>query len=135
MKNNLLFAYGTLSDPEFIRLLLKRQPETMDAVLPDYGLFVHPENGYLFVKPVPDKTVSGKLFEISEDELKLIDLWEDVSLYQRELLRVKTKTGIEEAITYTQNKTEGIPADQGQQKSRAEILNDLREFLKETGRL
>ena len=135
MAKQLLFSYGTLANPEYLQLLLKRIPEFTEAVLQGYGLFIHPENGYLFVKPVPDKTVSGKVFAISEKELQLIDRWEAVPLYQREWLPVKTKTGTVKAFTYTQNQTEGIPADQGQQKSRAEILNDLREFLKETGRL
>ena len=131
MKELLLFTYGTLSDPEFIRLLLNRVPEYTGAILHGYELLVHPQNGYLFVKPKPGSTVKGCFFEITPDELRLIDCWEEVPLYERELKQVFTNEGEKaEAFVYTQNQTEGIPWSPDLQANRQKIREDIRAFLK-----
>ncbi len=52
MEKALLFCYGTLCEPDYVQLLLQRIPEYEPARLGDYGLFVHPANEYLFIKPV-----------------------------------------------------------------------------------
>ncbi|RKD88417.1 gamma-glutamylcyclotransferase family protein [Mangrovibacterium diazotrophicum] len=130
MANPLLFSYGTLSDPEYIQLLLKRLPIYRVAELLDYGLYTHPANGYLFVKPESGKKVKGQLFELSWLELELIDYWEDVPLYQRELMKVRTIDGeLLETFVYTQPATEGIALETAPEKSRKEILNDIEDFL------
>jgi gamma-glutamylcyclotransferase (GGCT)/AIG2-like uncharacterized protein YtfP len=133
MAKQLLFSYGTLANPEYLELLLKRIPKFTEAVLPGYGLFVHPENGYLFVKPAPRQSVTGKLFEINPEEMKLLDLWEEVPLYQRELLDIQTKQGPAKAFVYTQNQTAGFLASTEIPKSHSSILKDLTAFLNETG--
>jgi gamma-glutamylcyclotransferase (GGCT)/AIG2-like uncharacterized protein YtfP len=133
MAKQLLFAYGTLSNPEYLQLLLERIPEFGDAVLPGYGVFVHPENGYLFVKPAPRQAVEGKLFEINREEIKLLDLWEEVPLYQRELLDIQTKQGPAKAFVYTQNQTTGFPASSEIPKNHSSILKDITTFLNEMG--
>ena len=130
MANPLLFSYGTLSDPEYIQLLLRRLPGYRAAELVDYGLYTHPANGYLFVKPEKGKRVRGQLFELSWRELELIDYWEAVPLYQRELMNVRTSEGeLVETFVYTQPATEGIAPESAPEKSRQEILNDLEDFL------
>ena len=135
MADPFLFSYGTLSDPEYIQLLLRRLPAYEAAVLNDYGLYKHPRNGYLFIKPEEGKRVSGQLFQLSWRELELIDCWEDVPLYEREILTVQTDSGtLVAAFVYTQKATTGIPATFGNAKSHQEILNDLEDFLEEMRR-
>ncbi|WP_423126804.1 gamma-glutamylcyclotransferase family protein [Gaoshiqia sp. Z1-71] len=131
MKKLLLFTYGTLSDPEFIHLLLNRVPEYTGAILPGYELLVHPQNGYLFVKPKPGSMVKGFFFEIKPDELRLIDCWEEVPLYERELKQVVINDGEEtEVFVYTQNQTEGIPWSPDHPVNREKIREELRAFMK-----
>ncbi|WP_163714006.1 gamma-glutamylcyclotransferase family protein [Mangrovibacterium lignilyticum] len=130
MANPLLFSYGTLSDPEYIQLLLRRLPGYRVAELEGYGLYTHPANGYLFVKPEKGKSVKGQLFELSWSELELIDYWEDVPLYQRELMTVRTPDGKWiETFVYTQPATAGIASESAPEKNRQEILNDIEDFL------
>jgi len=130
MANPFLFSYGTLSDPEYIQLLLRRLPAYEDAVLPGYGLYKHPGNGYLFTRPEAGKQVSGQLFQVTWRELELIDYWEDVPLYEREILTVETASGKPiDAFVYTQKSMVGLPATFANEKSRQEILNDLEDFM------
>lgn len=125
-----LFSYGTLSEPEYIQRLLKRLPAYNPGTLEGYGLYQHPGNGYLFVKPQVGTRVEGQLFRVSWRELELIDCWEDVPLYQRELLRIQTGPGqLVEAFVYTQKASNGVPATSVNLKRRQEILNDLDSFL------
>ncbi len=126
---NWIFSYGTLSHPEYIQLILKRLPVFTEGILADYDLFIHPENQYLFVKPSLGRSVKGQLFEVTTDELKLIDLWEDVPLYKRETIKIKTGNTEVEAFVYTQNETEGIPYEAKFQKEHESILKDIDEFL------
>ena len=124
-----LFTYGTLSDPEYTQLLLNRLPVYANACLPGYNLLIHPGNGYLFVTKNPDKHVQGQLLEITPAELKLTDLWEDVPLYQRELLPV-TKCGRKvNAFVYTQDQAQGLPFQYQHLKKRRVILQEIEEFM------
>lgn len=135
MANPWLFAYGTLSDPQYIQLLLRRLPEYTAAQLPGYGLFVHPANGYLFIREQQGSTVQGSLFRVSWRELELIDCWEDVPLYERELRQFKTEGGAWiEAFVYTQKHTEGIPAANAQSKSRRQIIIEIEDFVEQMRR-
>lgn len=130
MANPLLFSYGTLSDPEYIQLLIGRLPEFTAATLTNYGLYKHPANGYLFVKPEAGAAVKGYLFELSWRELELIDCWEDVPLYTREIQILQTEKGEKvEAFVYTQKSTQGIPVAAANAKLRQDILNDIEDFL------
>jgi len=130
MINPFLFSYGTLSDPEYIQMLLRRLPDYRSAELPGYGLYTHPGNGYLFIKPEQGAFVRGQLFQLNWRELELIDYWEDVPLYERELLQVRTADGNwVETFVYTQKSTEGIPAAPGNVKNRKDILQELEVFL------
>ncbi len=124
----LLFAYGTIADPEFFGYLLKREPVYGKGKLLDYQLLVHPESGYLFVKPAQGKQVHGQLVEITLEELEVLDLWEGVPFYQREVLEVQTTTAKVKAFVYTQNQASGIATDLGQPKERASMLEEIKDF-------
>ena len=125
-----LFVYGTIGDAEIFERLLKRKPKYRPALLKDYQLFIHPGNAYLFVKPVSGETVGGKIVEIDANELMILDYWEDLPLYARELLEVETEGLRQKAFVYTQNDTVGIPAKQGHVKDREKIMAEIDEFLK-----
>jgi gamma-glutamylcyclotransferase (GGCT)/AIG2-like uncharacterized protein YtfP len=124
-----LFVYGTIGDPEIFERLLKRPPEYQPAKLSHYQLYVHPKNGYLFVKPQAEGQVPGRLIWINTQELKLLDLWEDLSLYQYEQLTIETGTNTQKAFVYTQNNTVGKPSSHGKAKDRELIINEIDEFL------
>ncbi|MGD9930187.1 MAG: gamma-glutamylcyclotransferase family protein [Mangrovibacterium sp.] len=130
-----LFSYGTLSDPEYIHLLLRRLPVYTEAVLPGYGLLIHPANGYLFVAPSFGNEVAGMLFEITASELLLLDLWEEVPLYEREQVSVRTIAGeFREAYVYVQKHTKGLPFSLQQEKNRQLILQEIDDFLESVRR-
>ncbi len=135
MEKSRLFSYGTLSDPQFIQLLLQRVPTYEEAVLENYGLYKHPANGYLFIKPEAGKRVRGVVFELSWRELELIDYWEDVPLYEREMMQVQSLSGGKmDVFVYTQKSTLGIPATLDNAKGRQQILEDLDCFLEDMRR-
>ena len=128
MSTNLLFAYGTIADPEFFGYLLKREPVYKKARLLDYQLLVNPKSGYLFVKPVQGNQVTGQLVEITSEDMEILDLWEGVPFYEREVLEVQTTEGTIKAFVYTQNKANGIAAILGKPKERASMLEEIKEF-------
>ncbi len=128
MSTNLLFAYGTIADPEFFGYLLKREPVYEAARLLDYQLLVNPESGYLFVKPAQGNQVAGQLLEITSEELEIVDLWEGVPFYQREVLEVQTNAGTVKAFVYTQNEASGIATSLGKPKERANMLEEIKDF-------
>ncbi|WP_321289872.1 gamma-glutamylcyclotransferase family protein [uncultured Sunxiuqinia sp.] len=128
MKKTQLFVYGTIADPEFFECLLKRKPIYKAGRMPNFSLFVNPESGYLFVKPDQGSTVSGKLVEVNEEELKILDLWEDVPFYERETVLIEFDSALENAFVYTQNDANGISSEVGTTISRKSILDEIRSF-------
>ncbi|MGQ8338550.1 gamma-glutamylcyclotransferase family protein [Sunxiuqinia sp. A32] len=123
-----LFVYGTIGDFEIFKLLLDREPVYRNARLNNYGLYIHPENGYLFVKPHPNQSVTGKVVEVSDDELKILDLWESVPLYQRSILDIEIDNQNKKAFVYTQHNTSGLPYNRSIEKDRDQIMHDIKEF-------
>ncbi len=130
MTKQLLFTYGTLADPEFFECLLNRTPSYQEAFLEDYQLWADPRDGYLFIKP-GSGTVSGKLVLLSPSEIELIDLWEEVPIYQRELLSVISKQKAVKAFVYTRNNTIGLSTSNVPTKSRTEILEAIKQFKRD----
>jgi len=128
MSTNLLFAYGTIADPEFFGYLLKRDPVYQKARLLNYQLLVNPESGYLFVKPEQGNQVTGQLVEISPEELEILDLWEGVPFYEREILDMQTTTGKVKAYVYTQKQADGISLKLKRPKERASMLDEIKDF-------
>ena len=128
MSTNLLFAYGTIADPEFFGYLLKREPVYEKGKLLDYELLVNPESGYLFVKPACGNQVAGQLIEITSEELEILDLWEGVPFYQREILEVQSTTKTVKAFVYTQNQASGIATSLRKPKERTSMLEEIKEF-------
>lgn len=128
MREFLLFTYGTIGDPEFFEGLLKRKAAYQTAQLSGYQCLLNPDTGYLFVKPAIGKQVFGKLVAVTEQELAILDLWEEVPMYRRELQTVECKTGRKQAFVYTQNHANGVPLNSIHKLDRASVLLEIQTF-------
>ncbi|MGQ7869115.1 gamma-glutamylcyclotransferase family protein [Sunxiuqinia sp. sy24] len=128
MRDFQLFTYGTIADPDFFEGLLKRKAIYRQAQLNDYQCLTNPSTGYLFVKPSVGKQVSGKLVDVSTQELDILDRWEEVPLYKRELKTIRSETGHEKAYVYTQNHADGVPIHSNHPHDRASILHEIQVF-------
>ena len=102
-----LFSYGTLLDPEIQKVLFGFCCTYKDAQLSGWSL-CSSEEGYLFIKPDPSGTVSGRIIEIDTAALHMADQWEEVPLYMRESVVVTVEDGTRlEAWAYTRRDAEG----------------------------
>uniref|UniRef100_A0A1J3I6B2 Putative gamma-glutamylcyclotransferase n=1 Tax=Noccaea caerulescens TaxID=107243 RepID=A0A1J3I6B2_NOCCA len=83
-----VFVYGSLMADDVVRLLLKRVPQTASAILPDFHRFSIKGRVYPAILPAEADKVSGKvLFGITDDELYILDEFEDIE-YTRENVQV-----------------------------------------------
>ena len=86
-----LFVYGTLKDPDVQKALFNKKPNMKRAHIPGWSLHVA-SDGYLFIKPMLDRSVDGVLLELEKEDLDRADLWEDVPTYRRERLSARTES-------------------------------------------
>lgn len=89
-----LFAYGTLCDPATQQRLLGRLlGDGASDTLRGYTLSrlrgIHDD--YTIVQPKPGSTVSGRLYEVSREELTRLDAYEGEA-YQRISVTLMSKT-------------------------------------------
>uniref|UniRef100_A0A1J3CRT4 Putative gamma-glutamylcyclotransferase n=1 Tax=Noccaea caerulescens TaxID=107243 RepID=A0A1J3CRT4_NOCCA len=83
-----VFVYGSLMADDVVRLLFKRVPQTASAILPDFHRFSIKGRVYPAILPAEADKVSGKvLFGITDDELYILDEFEDIE-YTRENVQV-----------------------------------------------
>ncbi|XP_048633658.1 AIG2-like protein D isoform X2 [Brassica napus] len=81
-----VFVYGSLMADDVVRLLLNRVPPTSPGILPD--LFSIKGRVYPAILPAQADKVSGKvLFGITDDELYILDEFEDIE-YERDNVNV-----------------------------------------------
>lgn len=97
----LLFAYGSLLDPEVQRDLFgKTLPEADTAILKGWEKCTEEE--YPYIRPNNGCRVQGSLLQLSPAELEMADGWEEVpEAYQRELLWVEDNDKTLKAWVYT----------------------------------
>ncbi|EEF34406.1 Protein AIG2, putative [Ricinus communis] len=110
-----VFVYGSLLEEDIVRVLLKRVPRSSPAVLHGFHRFSIKGRVYPAILPVSNNSshVAGKvLFGISDPELRILDIFEDVE-YQRTTVDVSLMDGgrsssqILQAHTYVwENKTD-----------------------------
>ncbi|MCQ6275507.1 gamma-glutamylcyclotransferase [Bacillus sp. V3B] len=103
-KKNLVFVYGTLRKHQSNAHLLK------DAILITVQCWTNGEiydspYGYPFMKQSKKGTVYGELYQVNEEQLKVLDDLEDYSLdednlYDRVVQTVYTDTGSFQALVY-----------------------------------
>ena len=102
-----LFSYGTLQDQEIQKALFGFCCTYKNAQLTGWSLYSS-EEGYLFIKPDPTGTVSGRVLEIDTAALSMADRWEDVPLYMREKVVVTVEDGTRQEVwAYTRRDAEG----------------------------
>ncbi len=101
-----LFAYGTLMDSDFVGKLCGRPVEMVGARLEGYAK-TKPEGCSYFVAAKQDgSAIDGKLLlDLTSDELRMLDFWENYSISGDEIL--KRRDEIWELIV-KQDKLEGF---------------------------
>jgi gamma-glutamylcyclotransferase (GGCT)/AIG2-like uncharacterized protein YtfP len=87
-----VFAYGTLRDPQYQQALFDATMPMRPATLADWQIVVH-EGGFLTLIPAPGATVQGDLVLLDEEALAIADAWEEVPLYERLRVEVRTAGG------------------------------------------
>ncbi len=82
-ENNInLFVYGELLKEEILLNLIKRIPLMENAKIVGYEKFFDEKIGYYGVRKKENSIVNGKiLFNISNEELKIFDDFEDEGVY------------------------------------------------------
>ena len=102
-----VFVYGTLKRGLYNHRLLTQAKYLGEGVLHDYGVFNMPV-GYPGIKEAKGKHVIGEVYEVTDNELRMLDRLEGYSgegnkfnLYDRELVVVNVEGNIkEEAYVY-----------------------------------
>ncbi|CAN1324160.1 AIG2-like protein D [Linum perenne] len=88
MDGHKVFVYGSLMADEVVRVLLNRVPHSSAALLNSYHRFSIKGRVYPAILPVDNKKVKGRvLFGITDPELLVLDIFEDVE-YQRRTVEV-----------------------------------------------
>lgn len=101
---SLLFAYGTLQRPDIQMQCFGRTLEGRPDALPGYTRGAIPitdpeqiellggETHYAAVEPspTPDAEVGGTVYEVTDDDLRVADQYEQDADYRRELLTLKS---------------------------------------------
>ncbi|MGX9339328.1 gamma-glutamylcyclotransferase family protein [Mycoplasma sp. 332] len=98
-----LFSYGTIQDELFYKNLLSPDCVRRPALLNGYAKCVD-ETAYFLLKKDIAHQVKGTLFEITKDELFMIDRWEMFPQYQRfqaNVIATDTNEIIENVYVYT----------------------------------
>jgi gamma-glutamylcyclotransferase (GGCT)/AIG2-like uncharacterized protein YtfP len=125
-----LFAYGTLRDAEYQRALFDRTVPTRPATLTGWRVVVA-ESGYFTVVRATGDTVSGDLLTLDDAEVARADAWEEVPLYQRVPVDVRTADGSAlRAEVYVRPSAARERAPDGllAGRSRQDVLAQIREF-------
>ena len=122
-----LFAYGTLCNQNVQKILFGRTLPGRDYVL--HGYTVCPCNdGFFTIKALSGSCVTGKILELTDDDLAIADEWELVPLYER--IRLRSDSG--ETWTYIRSDmadVTGENADGFSAYPEDELLNIVREFM------
>ena len=103
-----LFAYGSLTNPQQFKKIAGKWKYARKAILPNYRL-VFSGRGSADILHAPDSAqVYGVLFEISEQQLGLLDRYEGVptGFYRRERVTVKLPSRERSAYVFVKEKKE-----------------------------
>ncbi len=132
-KKQWLFSYGTLQDPEMQRILFGFCCPYKKAELKGWSLYASGEDGYLFIKPDPAGTVSGRIIELDRRALHEADRWEETPYYKRERADVSLEDGsMREVWVYTRRDAQGeLYAGSGLSLLDREIVLDVLKNLRQ----
>jgi gamma-glutamylcyclotransferase (GGCT)/AIG2-like uncharacterized protein YtfP len=125
-----LFAYGTLRDEEYQQALFDHTLPARPATLPGWRAVVS-EGGYLTVVRAAGDEVTGDLLALDDAALATADAWEEVPLYERVAVEVRTADGSAvEAQVYVRPSASRERAPDGilAQHGRHDVLAQIRQF-------
>ncbi|PZW01466.1 gamma-glutamylcyclotransferase family protein [Metamycoplasma auris] len=129
-----LFSYGTIQDELFYKNLLSENVVRRPAILNGYAKCIDDSEYFLLKKDIAHQ-VEGTLFEITEEELFMIDRWEMFPQYQRfqaNIIATDTNEIIEDVYVYTRleyGKYYLAPKEMQFSKSPNENEQNLRAFI------
>jgi len=128
--SQLLFVYGTLKDSEYRRALFGVELPYTDAVLVNFQLLS--SGGFFFVVPCPQSDVMGLILELTQEQILLVDQWEEVPMYTRSLTSVSCNGQNVNVWIYTRYGIEGEPADSSAASTltREQVMRHIDEFHK-----
>jgi acyl-CoA thioesterase I len=106
-----VFVYGTLRDPAVQQALFGRAIPGDAAVLDGWAVYESEADGFLFIKPGETDRVSGLVLQMSREELRIADAWEDVPVYRREPVIVASGGSARNVWTYTRRDGVGVEHD------------------------
>lgn len=86
-----LFVYGSLKDPRIQLKIFGRSSRGAPDILTGYGLEQVEIGGsvYPMIKPDPFSTVTGSVFTLDENELKLVDDYQGPQ-YKRKKIQLRS---------------------------------------------
>ncbi len=126
----LIFSYGTLTLPVIRDRVLGHTVHTRDAVLRGFSKVCCWD--YLTVVP-SDGEVRGIVFEASDEDVRRMDVWEDVPAYTLEPVTVCTGEADEQAFAYIMGEPpehyETVPDDAVAAIPLLEIIADLERMM------
>ena len=100
-----MFSYGTLMDDEIRTRILGKNINVKPDILEGYTITVHPVLiSYPVVKPNKDDFVNGVVFDVTENDIKDLDMYE-TKYYKRE--EVVLKSGVK-SMVYIENSAQDI---------------------------
>jgi gamma-glutamylcyclotransferase (GGCT)/AIG2-like uncharacterized protein YtfP len=88
-----LFAYGTLAYVEVQDALFGRRPRWRGARVKGWRVGQIAERPYPIALPDPKGTLKGKLLWLTEDELSLLEAFEDPHPYERATIELTDSSG------------------------------------------
>ncbi|QSF13917.1 gamma-glutamylcyclotransferase family protein [Mycoplasma sp. Mirounga ES2805-ORL] len=131
-KNTYIFSYGTLQEEFVQKTIFKRKIDMIDAKLENFVIFAD-STPYFGIIPSKDNEIYGKILEITEDELKLCDLWEDTpALYQREIYEVFANNLLYKVWIYNKKPNGEFKVIKTPTKTNSNLdkfIKDLQEFI------
>lgn len=127
-----LFSYGTFQDVIVQQKLFGRKVKMYPAILKNHVISVGNDGYYQAIKK-NDSTIKGSILSLSDNELLIADLWEEVPhLYQRHLYVFHIDTHTQRAWMYNRGSVPGdsILKDHGFCSLSTEALeSELENFL------
>ena len=96
----MLFAYGTLRDPDLLAAVLGRRARALIAAAPGFAVVHYPGRIYPALLRRPGSAAPGLvLTDLSPFEIDLLDAFEGAE-YQREIIPVMIEEELHEAYAY-----------------------------------
>lgn len=129
-----LFSYGTLMDIQIQKILFRQEIKMVDAALEDYKVYADID-GYYYVKEEIGQIIHGKILELTEEQIRITDEWEEVPKYIRKKVSVKLEDGeYKEVLLYEKRNVKSkieINCDRVSNLSFEEVIKEAKNLKKQ----